>query len=71
LDGKIGDDFTSKIIWLGYFMKNYKRKNVVLKVPKGRGVVTVRFLKKVLSLIVWFNTLVAYVSKNWEWNFVK
>jgi hypothetical protein len=33
-------------------MKNYKRKNVVLKVPKGRGVVTVRFLKTVLSLIV-------------------
>ncbi len=58
MDGKIGDDFTSKIIWLGYFMKNYKRKNVVLKVPKGRDAVTIRLLKKVLNLAVWFNTLV-------------
>lgn len=33
-------------------MKNYKRKNVVLKVPKGRDAVTIRLLKKVLNLAV-------------------
>ena len=59
MDGKIGDDFTSKIMWLGYFMKNYKRKNVVLKILEGRDVITVRFLSKVLNFNVWFKTLIA------------
>ena len=59
MDGKIGDDFTSKIMWLGYFMKNYKRKNVVLKILEGRDVITVRFLNRVLNFNVWFKTLIA------------